>query len=99
MSRCVVAATYYIVLAGQKQTVLSATTDLSDFFFEIFKSFYFCGQQEASLSVDVLTELAKFVAAPAVDLIAFCCVQTNGESKVIATFDLDSLGKSFDKAR
>jgi hypothetical protein len=69
LSRSVVATTYYIVLAGQEQTVLAATTYLSDFFFKIFKSFYFGGQQKASLSVDLLTELAEFVATPAVYLI------------------------------
>lgn len=72
LARCVVAATYDIVLAGQEQAVLCATTDLGDFFLDLLKRFYFGGQQEASLGVDVLAELAEFVAAPAVDLIAFC---------------------------
>jgi hypothetical protein len=46
-----------------------------------------------------MAELAEFVATPAVDLVAFRCVQANGNSKVISAFDLDSLGKSFDQAR
>jgi hypothetical protein len=43
LSRCVVTATDYVVIAGQKQTVLAATTYIGYFFFKIFKSLYFGG--------------------------------------------------------